>query len=286
MRGRRFPRGRWLWIVPGVLLFLLVFLLAISYTLPGSVILSLVRPSLAKSGFEISAESARTEFPLGVRLENAAFIRPGTGEIRLDTISAGWEWTGLLRGLPVHVTVARGNAKGQLYASPRFWNPVKGRFSLENVASEEFASFLPLSASGTGFLLESAEARWSRSSSGEISGRGNARFAWLRVPIRQPSSPIREALLQDVKVLFALQGKSLIVSSITGTYEDAHVEGTGEIGELFSPPRATITFHLRIENPLEGKIATLFDLLAKNAKNANLRIRGPLLSPAGEFQFF
>jgi hypothetical protein len=284
--GRRFSRGGWLWVVPGVLLFLLVFLLAISYTLPGSVILSLVRPFLAKSGVEISAETARTEFPLGIRLENAAFLRPGTGEVRLDTIVAGWEWTGLFRWLPVHVTVSKGDAKAQLYTSPRFWNPGKGRILLENVASEEFASLLPPSASGTGFLLESAEARWIRSSSGEVSGRGNARFAWLRVPIRQSSSPIREALLQDVKALFAVQGKSLIVSSISGTYEGAHVEGTGEIAELFPPPRATITFHLRIENPLEGKIAVLFDLLAKNAKNATLRIRGPLLSPTGEFQFF
>ena len=283
---RRSSRGRWLWIVPGVLLFLLVFLLAISYTLPGSVILSLVRPFLAKSGFEISAETARTEFPLGIRLENAAFLRPGTGELRLDTIRAGWEWTGLLRWLPVHVTVSKGDAKAQLYTSPRFWNPWKGQLLIENVASEEFASLLPLSASGAGFLLESAEARWSHSSSGAISGKGTARFAWLRVPIRQSSSPVREALLQDVQVLFAVQGKSLIVPSIAGTYEGAHVEGTGEIAELFSPPEATITFHLRIENPLEGKVASLFDLLAKNAKNANLRIRGPLLSPAGEFQFF
>jgi hypothetical protein len=284
--GRLFSRGRWLWIVPGVLLFFLVFLLAISYTLPGSVILSLVRPFLAKSGVEISAETARTEFPLGIRLENAAFLHPGTGELRLDTIRAGWEWTGLLRWLPVHVTVSKGDAMVQLYTSPRFWNPGKGRILLENVASGEFASLLPPSASGTGFLLESAKARWTRSSSGEISGRGNARFVWLRVPIRQPSSPIREAVLQDVKALFAVQGRSLIVSSISGTYEGAHVEGTGEIAEFISLPGATITFHLRIENPLEGKIAVLFDLLAKNAKNATLRIRGPLLSPTGEFQFF
>ena len=47
-----------------------------------------------------------------------------------------------------------------------------------------------------------------------------------------------------------------------------------------------ITFYLKIENPLEGKIAAIFDLLAKNAKNANLRITGTLLSPKGEFRFF
>jgi hypothetical protein len=30
----------------------------------------------------------------------------------------------------------------------------------------------------------------------------------------------------------------------------------------------------------------LFDMLSKNAKNANLRIVGTLTAPRGEFQFF
>jgi len=284
--GRRFPRGRWLWLVPGVLLFLFVFLFAVSCTLPDDVILSLVRPALARAGFEIAAESARAEFPLGVRLDKASIGRPGGAELRLDTIRAGWEWTGLLRWLPVHATVSKGSAKAEARTSPRFWNPGKGRLSLENIASGELAPLFPLPASGTGFSLTSAQVRWTRSASGDISGQGDARLAWLRVPILQPSSPVREALLQDVTILFAVRGRSLIVSSVTGTYEGARVEGTGEIAEIFSPPRSTIMFHLRIENPLEGKTAALFDLLAKNAKNANLRIRGPLLSPKGEFQIF
>ncbi len=115
---------------------------------------------------------------------------------------------------------------------------------------------------------------------------GKGRFAWMRVPIPEPSSPIREALLEDVTVLFALREGALIVSSFTGTYEGARIEGTGEIAKVFSPSRSTITFHLKIVNPLEGKIASLFDLLAKNAKSANLRITGTLLSPSGEFRFF
>ncbi|MGA7105630.1 MAG: hypothetical protein WBX49_09840, partial [Candidatus Deferrimicrobiaceae bacterium] len=115
---------------------------------------------------------------------------------------------------------------------------------------------------------------------------GTGRFAWVRVPIPEPSSPIREALLRDVTILFALREGSLIVSSFTATYEGARVEGTGEIAGVFTPSRSAITFHLKIENPLDGRIAAIFDLLAKNAKNANLRITGTLLSPKGEFRFF
>jgi len=44
--------------------------------------------------------------------------------------------------------------------------------------------------------------------------------------------------------------------------------------------------HLRIRNPFEGRVGLLFDMLSKNAKNANLRIIGTLAAPVGEFQFF
>jgi hypothetical protein len=48
----------------------------------------------------------------------------------------------------------------------------------------------------------------------------------------------------------------------------------------------TMTFHLSVRNPFEGRVALLFDMLSKNAKNANLRIVGTLSAPKGEFQFF
>src|SRR4030066_2060320 len=111
--GRRFPRGRWLWLVPGVLLFLLVFLFAVSCTLPDDVILSLVRPALAKAGFEIAAESARVEFPLGVRLDKASIGRPGGAELRLGTIRAGGGGAGVLRWLPVPATGSKGRAQAE-----------------------------------------------------------------------------------------------------------------------------------------------------------------------------
>jgi hypothetical protein len=64
------------------------------------------------------------------------------------------------------------------------------------------------------------------------------------------------------------------------------VDGTGEITRVLSPGKSMMTFHLRIRNPFEGRVALLFDMLSKNAKNANLRIVGTVAAPVGEFQFF
>lgn len=275
-----------MWPVLGIFLFFLVFLSVLTWSLPGDAVLSFVRPFLAREGLEISSESARTEFPLAFRMDNAAIGRSGEKGLRLDTVRAAWEWTGLFRWLPFHVTVTKGKGTAAVRTSPRFWNPGSGRLSLERLASEDLSPLVPFAVSGPGFFLDSAEATWRRTASGEVTGTGNGKFAWMRVPIPEPSSPVREAMLRDVTILFALRDGSLIVSSFTGTYEGARVEGTGEISGIFSPSRSTITFHLKIENPLEGKVATLFDLLAKNAKNATLRITGTLLSPSGEFRFF
>ncbi len=286
MGSRRLPRARWLWLVPGALLFLVVFLFVVTYTLPGNAILSPVRSLLAREGLEISSESTRLEFPLAFRMENAVIRRPGGNALRLTAVRAAWEWTGLLRWLPFRATVTMGGAKAEIRTSPMFWNPGRGRFSLASLSSEDLSPLVPISLSGSGFLLDAAEGSWKRTAMEGVTGRGKGRFAWMRVPIPEPSSPIREALLEDVTILFALRKGTLIVSSFTGTYEGARVEGTGEIAQILTPSRSTITFHLKIVNPLEGKIGSLFDLLAKNAKNANLRITGTLLSPSGEFRFF
>lgn len=283
---RRPSRSRWLWLAPGVLLFLFVFLSVFLNTLPGETILSYLRPFLARGGFEISPESARMEFPLAFRMKNAAVVRSGGRPIRLDSVWAGWEITGLPRWLPFHAVATMGKAKAEVRTSPRFWNPGKGLFSLEHLGSEDLSPLIPLRQSEAGFLLETAKLQWKREATGDISGKGEGAFSWLRFPIPEPSSPIRDALLRDVTILFALREGSLIVSSFTGTYEGARVEGNGEIAGIFHPSRSKITFNLKIENPLEGRVAGIFDLLSKNAKNVNLRITGTLLSPTGEFHFF
>lgn len=285
MRSRRIAPGRWLLPILAGFLFLLVFALALSLTLPGDAILSLVRPALGRAGLGIDARSVRMGLPLSVRMTDAMVSRPGVGQVRLDSVVAACEPTGLFRWLPFRLTVRKGDASAEIRTSPRFWNPGKAQVRLAAIAHEALAPLLP-TGPGTGFLLDAAEVQWRRSSSGEITGRGSGRFSMLRLPIPAPGSPVREAELRDVEIRFALRGGTVHVSSITGTYEGARARGTGEISRFLTPFQATITFHLTIENPLEGRVATLFDLVAKNAKNVNLRITGSLFAPEGEFRFF
>ncbi len=169
--------------------------------------------------------------------------------------------------------------------SPRVSNPGKVRVSLSQIGSSDLAALFP-AASGAGFLIDSVDLQWKQAGGGTVSGTGEGSFAWLKLPVPAKDSPVREALLKDVKMKFVVREGSIHVSSFTGTYEGSPVDGTGEVVRFLTPAASAITFQLRIQNPLEGKIAALFDLVAKNVKNANLRIRGTLLSPTGEFQFF
>jgi len=191
----------------------------------------------------------------------------------------------LFRWLPIHFQAGRGQATVDVRTSPRLSNPGKVRVHVEKLSSDDLAGLLPTSTDA-GFSIESADARWDRSASGTVAGKGEGTLAWLRLPVNAPDSPVREALLRDVRVKFAVREGTVHVSSLTGTYEGSVVEGTGEIARFLTPLSSSITFHLRIQNPREGKVGMLFNLVAKNAKNVNLRINGTLLSPTGEFQFF
>jgi type II secretion system protein N len=285
LRSRRIAPGRWLLPILAGFLFLLVFALVVSVTLPGDAILSVLRPALGRAGVGIDAASVRMRLPLSIRMTDATVSRQGIGRIRLDSVVAACEPTGLFRWLPFRLTVRKGEGSAEIRTSPRFWNPGTVRVRLAGIAHEALAPLLP-PGPDTGFRLDAAELRWRRSSSGEITGGGSGRFSLLRFPIPAPGSPVREAELRDVEIRFALRGGTVHVPSITGTYEGARVHGTGEISRFLTPLQATVTFHLTIENPLEGRVATLFDLVAKNAKNVNLRITGSLFAPAGEFRFF
>ncbi len=284
MRIRDFAGGRRLTAALGVLLFAIIFLFTLLYTLPGNTLLSPLRSSLAARGIEFTCEDSGIVFPLGIQCRNAA-IGTGGGAISVDSASAPWEWTGLFQWLPFHFQASRGEASVDVRTSPMVSNPGKVRLRISKLGSEDLA---PLFAapSGTGFLIDSAELQWKGNSSGAVSGTGEGSFSWLRLPIPAQNSPVREALLRDVRLKFVVRDGTVHVSSLTGTYEGSAVDGTGEIARFLTPAASSITFHLRVQNPLEGKIATLFDLVAKNTKNANLRIKGSLLSPTGEFQFF
>lgn len=284
MSARRTAPGRWLLLALGGLLFLLVFLFVLSISLPGEAILSMVRPSLAKAGMDLAAEEARIVFPFSIRMRNADLALPQGESIRLDSVTASFEPLGLFRGLPFRVTVRKGFGSVEVRTSPAFWNP--GRVEARLSGIDHDALVPPLAPrSGFDFSLESGELRAKRSG-GEITGTGAVRLSFLRLPIPSRESPVREAEIRDVEIRFVLRNGTLQVPSFTGTYEGARVEGTGEVVRVFTPLQSTVTAHLTIVNPLEGKVAALFHLVAKNAKNGTLRITGTPFAPRGEFRFF
>lgn len=285
MRRSVFARGRWFLAALGILLFAFIFLSVFVYALPMDTVLSPLRSALGKRGIEFSCEDARIGFPLRIVCDKAV-IAPRSGPpLSLDSIVVSWEWTGLLQGLPIRMTAIRAGSALEIRTSPNISNPGKVRIRLTKVGSDDLAALLA-GAPGTGFLIETADLQWKQNSSGAVSGTGEGSLSWLRFPIPAQDSPVREAMLRDVTLKFVIRGGTLHVSSLAGTYEGSAVDGTGEIARFLTPSQSAMTFHLRIQNPLEGRIATLFNLVAKNAKNANLRIKGTLLAPAGEFQFF
>jgi len=285
LRISKFIRGRWFLAALGALLFIFVFLSFFLYTLPKETVLSPVKSALASQGIEFSCEEARIAFPLRLVCRNAILVPRGGDALFLDSIVASWEWAGLFQWLPFHLTAMHGMATLDIRTSPMISSPGKVRLRLASVGSDDLAALLS-AAFGAGFLIDSAELQWKRTSSGEVSGSGEGSLSWLRFTVPTPGSPVQEALLRNVKLKFVVREGTIRVSSFTGTYEGSDVDGTGEIARFLTPSLSTITFHLRIQKPLEGRIATLFDMVAKNAKNANLRVKGTLLSPTGEFQFF
>lgn len=284
MAGKRTARGRWPIAVLGGLLFLLVFFTVLMLSLPGGVIVSIARSALAGAGLSLSAGEGRYVPPFSLRVANAILGPAGRDAVPVDSIAAGWEPSGLFSWLPGHVRVERGQAWIDVRTSPLFWRPGKLRLRLAGVSSDDFAPLLAAGGSWS-FSSESAEVAWENASSGGP-GYGTATLSRLVVPIPASDSPVREAVLSDVRLRIVVRSGTIQVPSLTARYEDAAVEGTGEIAGISAPSASRITFHLKIRNPLEGKVAVLFNMVAKNAKNANLRITGTLLSPAGEFQFF
>jgi type II secretion system protein N len=285
LRSSGFARGRRLPAALGVFLFSLVSLFAFLYTLPKETVLSPLNSALAVRGLEFGCEEAGFVFPLGLRCSNAVIVPRGGSPLSLDTVVAAWEWTGLFQWLPFHLRAVRGPASVDIRTSQMVSNPGKVHLRLSRIGSEDLGAFFPTSA-GTGFLIDSADLQWKQAGNGAVSGAGEGSLSWLRFPIPAKNSPVTEAELRDVRLKFIIREGTLLISSLTGTCEGAAVEGTGEISRFLTPSVSAITFHLRIRNPMEGRISTLFNLVEKNTKNATLRINGTLQSPAGEFQFF
>ena len=276
-------RGRAI-LALGVLLFLGALSSAVALTLPSDSILSVLRPMLRKQGVDLWAQEARFTFPSGIRLSGVTLSFPGNPPVALDEISASWEWTGLIRWAPARLWFRKDAAFADLRFSPAFWSPGSGRVLLSGVSSAD----LPLSifaTSGAGFSIRRVEARW-KGRGGKVTGNGSGTLHFLQVPIPTPNSPIPSARIEGVDLTFVIRENAFRIPRLSGTFEGSQVDGTGEITRVLSPGKSTVTFHLRIRNPFEGRVASLFDMLSKNAKNANLRIVGSLAAPVGEFQFF
>jgi len=276
-------RGRAI-VAIGALLFLASLSSAVALTLPSDAILSTLRPMLRDHGVDLSAQEARFLFPSGIRLSGVTLSIPGNPPVALDEITASWEWTGLFRWAPARLRFRKGAASGDLRFSPVFWNPGSGHILLSGVSSSD----LPLSVfstSGAGFSIREVEARWNVSR-GKVTANGSGTLNFLQVPVPSPDSPVREARIEGVSLSFLIREKAFRIPKLAGTYEGSQVDGTGEITRVLSPRESMMTFHLRIRNPFEGRVASLFDMLSKNAKNANLRIVGTVAAPKGEFQFF
>jgi hypothetical protein len=276
-------RGRAILAV-GALIFLATLASAVALTLPSDAILSTLRPMLREHGVDLSAQDARFVFPSGIRLSGVTLSFPGKPPVALDEIVASIEWTGVFRWAPARLRFRKGAASGDLRFSPAFWSPGSGTVLLSGVSSSDLP--LPVfSTSGAGFAIRRVEANWN-ARGGKVTATGAGTLDFLQVPVPAPDSPIREARVQEVSLSFLVRDKAFRIPKLTGTFEGSQVDGTGEITRVLSPQQAMMTFHLRIRNPFEGRVGGMFDMLSKNAKNANLRIVGTLAAPMGEFQFF
>jgi hypothetical protein len=282
----RIPRGlRGRAIVAiAALLFLASLCSAVVLTLPSDAILSTLVPMLRRHGVDLSAQDARFVFPAGIRLSGVTLSFPGKPPVALDEIFASFEWTGLVRWAPTRLQFRKGTASGDLRFSPAFWNPGSGNVLLSGLSSSD----LPISAfstPGAGFSVRRIEARWNVRG-GKVTADGSGTFHFLQVPVPTPGSPVRDARIEGVSLSFLIRDRALLIPKLAGTFEGSQVDGTGEIKGVLSPQGSKMTLYLRIQNPFEGRVGLLFDMLSKNAKNANLRIVGTLTAPMGEFQFF
>ena len=276
-------RGRAI-VAIGALLFLASLCSAVALTLPPDAILSTLGPVLRSHGVDLSAQDARFVFPAGIRLSGVTLSFPGNPPVALDEILATWEWTGVLRWAPARLQFRKGAASGDLRFSPAFWNPGSGTVLLSGISSSDLPPSVFLT-SGAGFSVRRIEARWDLRGR-NVTASGTGTFDFLQVPIPTPGSPVRDARIEEVSLSFLIREKSLLIPKLAGTFEGSQVDGTGEIKGVLSPRYSMMTLLLRVQNPFEGRVGLLFDMLSKNAKNVNLRIVGTLTAPKGEFQFF
>ena len=256
----------------GSLLFAICFIFVAALSLPTEAVLGLITPSLEANGIGLYAEKARLVFPLGIRVKNAAISINNGHPVPIEEATASWELTGLLNWLPSHLNIIQGKTVADIRLSPAFWNPSHGTMTLTEASSDEL-SFPFLSSSETKFSIRRIQAQW-RGAGDSFDASGSAELDYLLLPVNLSAAPIHEARIDNASLFMVVRGDTLHIPRMQGSYEGARVEGTGEIAQFLSPGNASVTFLLKIRNPFEGRVGMLFDMLAKNSKNATLKISG------------
>jgi type II secretion system protein N len=262
------------------LLFLLSFGGALFLTLPRETLLLLARTTASRAGFAVDARSASTRFPATVRFDNVTLLRRGSPHPFLaDRVELGIHPVGIFFGAPLRVRLLRSGGTVDSGSTLSF---TRGKVSVSSLSSADLS--IPPS-SGFSFRVDTGDATWSRRGR-TPDGSGTLRFRELRFPVPGADSPVREVLLKNVTIRFSLSGDSLRITSLAGEYEDTRMEGTGEITSLFGAGEPAVSGRLRVLNPLSGRVAALFDMTGRNARNATFHLSGPLRSPRGELQLF
>lgn len=288
MRGERvhpdYTGGslRRLWL-PAILVIAAAFSVGLLSSLPADRIVASISRNLATEGFSLSAASSRITFSPGIEMTGVSMVVPGRRAIpAIDRVEIRIDWAGIFKGRPVRVEAERGDGTFSASLSP--FKPFSERGSVEahRLSGGDIAPLLGSDGdTSPDLFVESLKATWDVS--GNPRGRGKLLLRTLTIPLSDPSSLVRSATVTDASIDFAIFERSVSITGFTGRFEGCNVDGTGDIA-LAKPSRATV--HLRVRNPFEGKVATLFEMMSRNAKSATLRIKGPLASPQAEMLVF
>ena len=252
----------------GGLLFIIIFMLAVAFTLPMETVLGLVTPSLEAKGISLEAENTRFVFPLGIRLENSAVSIRDSHPIPIYEATAAWEFSGLYKGLPSRLRIIHGQSLADIRLSAAFWNPGRGEATLEGISSDMLASVL--SASKMKFSIRRIQTRW-QGAGNDLNGAGSAEFDYLLFPVNLPG--IQEVRIDNVSASFVAKGNTLHIHRMRGNFREAQIEGSGEIDRFISGD-ASVMLLLTLRNPFKGEVGMLFSMLAKNVNNAAIKISG------------
>lgn len=268
--------------LPVVLVIATAFSAGFVLSLPADRIVASIFRSISAKGISLSAASSRITFSPGIEMTGVSVAVTGRRAIpAIDRVEIRLDWAGLFKGRPIRVDAERGDSTFSASMSPFKPFSERGTVEASRLAGTDIASLLEPEGTAPDLFVESLQASWDVL--GNPRGRGKVILRTLTIPLSDPSSLVRSATVTDANIDFALLDRSISITGFTGRFEGCDVDGTGDIASA-GPPRMTV--HLRVKNPFEGKVATLFEMMSRNAKSATLRIKGSLASPQAEMLVF